>query len=51
MKGAGSPAPCGHLGLAGGAAGGSLHRLCSLYVAEPFLEMNVWDFPVENYFT
>ena len=36
---------------AGGAAGGSLHRLCPLYVAEPFLEMNVWDFPVENYFT
>ena len=36
---------------AGGAAGSSLHRLCPLYVAEPFLEMNVWDFPVENYFT
>lgn len=36
---------------ASGAAGGSLHRLCPLYVAEPFLEMNVWDFPVENYLT
>ena len=36
---------------AGGAAGSSLHRLCPLHVAEPFLEMNVWDFPVENYFT